>query len=161
METTTVSNASVIALESLGKIYGFCYEQLRHVNVPVPPPEYVQQALMNLLATAFSYAPPALQQFFQSLSQLPIQANIVPVLLALLVLYVVFSVVSALVRSVVRVVYGFIRFSLIVAMIASVFVLIQQYYDFSMLQNAFAQWIQPQEQRGFHNAQQQQYVYHA
>ncbi|KAI8136791.1 hypothetical protein BJV82DRAFT_675668 [Fennellomyces sp. T-0311] len=160
METTTVSNASVIALESLGKIYVFCYEQLRQVNVPVPPPEYIQRVLSNMLASAFGYAPPALQQFFQTLSQLPIQANIVPVLLALIVFYVVFSVVSALVRSVVRVVYGFIRFSLIVAMVGLVLAFIQQYYEFPMLQNAFGQWIQHQDQPGFQHTDQQQYVYH-
>ncbi|KAI9490837.1 hypothetical protein BDB00DRAFT_836285 [Zychaea mexicana] len=159
METTTISNASFVAFESIGKIYVFCYEQLRHVNVPVPPPEYVQQMFFNMVGTAYNYAPPALQQFFSTLAQLPIQANIVPVLLALAVLYVAYSVVAALVRSVVRVVIGFIRFSLIVAAFASVLILLQQYYDIPFLQNV-NEYVQ-QHQHQDYQQQQQQFTYHA
>ncbi|KAI9247186.1 hypothetical protein BDA99DRAFT_526334 [Phascolomyces articulosus] len=165
METTTVSNASSIALESIGKIYIFCYEQLRQVNVPVPPPEYIQQTIFGLLSTLYSFAPPALQQLFKTLAELPIQANIVPVLLALAALYVIYSVISALVRSVVRVVLGFIRFSLIVAAIACVVAMLQQYYDIPFLQNTLGQYMQPHDQQHpplfTQQQQQQQYAYPA
>lgn len=160
METTTVSNASFVALESIGKIYGFCYEQLRHVNVPVPPPEYIQQALFGILNTIYGYAPPALQQLFQTFAQLPIQANIVPVILALAVLYVIYSVISALVRSVVRVVMGFIRFSLVVAAIACIAAMIQQYYDIPVFENTFGQYMQHHDQAPLFTQQQQQQQQH-
>lgn len=147
MEATTLSTAARNAFQVFGQVYVFMYNQLRQLNIPVPPPDRVFVALSNLGSSLFANAPPALRQFYANLAQLPIQSNLFAIVAILFVLYIVYNLVMATVRSIVRMVYGFIRFTFIVVMLVSCLVLVSQYYEIPILQDLLGVALQQQQQQ--------------
>lgn len=124
-KNNTLSNAGLAMLRSLEQLYTYCYKEL---NLPVPPPDQVYAIISRIVTSAWEHLPPSARQYYRTFIQLPAQSNLLALLFALLVLYILFSLLMATVRSLVRVVYGFVRFCLMVALIATAATLIHQYY---------------------------------
>ncbi|KAI7883275.1 hypothetical protein K492DRAFT_144149 [Lichtheimia hyalospora FSU 10163] len=147
MEASTLSTAAQNAFQIFGQVYVFIYNQLGQLNIPMPPPDRVFIALSNLGSALIANAPPALRQFYANLAQLPIQSNLFAIIAILFVLYIVYNLIMATVRSIVRMVYGFIRFTFIVVMLVSCLVLLSQYYEIPFLQDFLGVALQQQLQQ--------------
>ncbi|ORY94943.1 hypothetical protein BCR43DRAFT_494853 [Syncephalastrum racemosum] len=131
-----LDQASAWVFQLLGQCYTFVFDQLRQANITMPAPERVYTVLTHI---------------WEQLN-LQKQNNWVPILVGLIAAYVVFVLLAALVRSVVRLVYGFVRFTFILAVCTALFLVVQQYYDLSSVMP----WLQSKAQDTFVVQQQHQ-----
>ncbi|KAI9028355.1 hypothetical protein CLU79DRAFT_679134, partial [Phycomyces nitens] len=113
--------------EFFSSIYLYCYTQLLQLNIVLPAPDQAFNVMSSASTYIYEYSPENLRHFGIWLTSVPVQANIIPVFLAILVLYTIFSLVVWIVRGVFRLVYNFLRFSIIVAMTFTLVYVVQQY----------------------------------
>lgn len=150
MDASSLNNVTAVAFQTLGKIYGFIYEQLQHANIQLLPPDRVYENLSKIGRNAYEYAPPALRQYYTAVTQFPLQSNILTVAILLVVAYIIFSIVVATLRSIARMIYGFVRFTFFIAVIATIIAVLQQQLNISLFDAAFS-WMQSmQEQQTNH-----------
>lgn len=152
MDASSLNNATAIAFQTIGKIYGFCYEQLRQANVQLPLPESVYANLAKFSRNAYEYAPPAVREYYATIAQFPLQSNIITVAILLVISYIIFSIVMATLRSIARMVYGFIRFTFFIALIATIIVVLQQHFNISISDTVLS-WMLPMQQQQVHHQQ--------
>ncbi|KAI9312325.1 hypothetical protein BX666DRAFT_1986450 [Dichotomocladium elegans] len=147
MATITVSDVTLNAVQTLGKIYSFLYNQLQQANVPLPPPDRVNDSLANMAIFATSNVPPIFRQFYTTLSQLPVQTNFFAIITSLVALYVIYGLIMTTLRSIFRLVFGFIRFTFIIAMVVSVLLVVNQYFEIPLLQDFLGTVLVQQQQQ--------------
>ncbi|CAO3608613.1 unnamed protein product [Cunninghamella blakesleeana] len=120
--------------QALLQSYNFIYQQLVILNVNfLPTPDTVAQGAVTVGSALYSACPANIQVYYDSFVSLPVQSNIIPVFLALVVLYTIFSIILAVVRGTLRIIYNFVRFCLIVFLIMVLFYTVQQFMDQSVL----------------------------
>ncbi|KAI8061175.1 hypothetical protein BC940DRAFT_310491 [Gongronella butleri] len=135
---------AVIA-QTLNHFYTLIYTQAVAFNLTFfPSPATASQALSSVCTTIYNYSPENLQLYYDKFVSLPVQSNIIPVFLALFVLYTLFSIILMTVRGIMRMVYNFIRFSLMVMMIVVLLYITREYLDQGApaLYSMFEAWIQ-------------------
>ncbi|KAI9306235.1 hypothetical protein BJ944DRAFT_263871 [Cunninghamella echinulata] len=124
--------------QALLQTYRFIYQQLNILNVNIlPTPDTIAKGAVTVAGTLYNACPPNIQMYYDNFVSLPVQSNIIPVFLALVVLYTIFSIILAVVRGTLRIIYNFVRFSLIVFLIMVLFYTVQQFMDQSVLDTVF------------------------
>ncbi|KAG0175446.1 hypothetical protein DFQ28_009168 [Apophysomyces sp. BC1034] len=116
----------VIVAETFSKLYTYCYDELLQFDVALPHPDRVFAAMSTAGQFLFDHSPELVRQLYVSIISVP--ANIVPVFLAIVVLYALFTLMLWIVRGIFRVVFGFVRFSLIVVLVATMLYFVQQHW---------------------------------
>lgn len=120
--------------QALLQTYNFIYQQLVILNVNfLPTPDTVAKGAVTIGSALYNSCPANIQVYYDNFVSLPVQSNIIPVFLALVVLYTIFSIILAVVRGTLRIIYNFVRFSLIVFLIMVLFYTVQQFMDQSVL----------------------------
>ncbi|KAI8364712.1 uncharacterized protein BYT42DRAFT_506219 [Radiomyces spectabilis] len=117
----------VVTSQYLCQIYIYCYEQLLQWHIPLPEPETVFDTVRWLAQLAWEHSPDIIQRYYMWLIALPLQPNVLPVFLILVILYTLFSLVMFAIRGLFRVAYGFLRFTLLVTLLVTLFLFTQQY----------------------------------
>ncbi|ORX49501.1 hypothetical protein DM01DRAFT_1338176 [Hesseltinella vesiculosa] len=123
----------VVIAQTVNQFYSLLYNQALAFNITLlPTPAAVATSLTAAGATIYQLCPDGIQLYYDKFVSLPVQSNIIPVFLALVVLYILFSIIMATVRGIFRLVYNFVRFSIIALMIILCLYVGQQYMDQGM-----------------------------
>ncbi|SAM06985.1 hypothetical protein [Absidia glauca] len=123
----------IVVAQTLQQMYTYFYQQVvvpLNITTAIPTPDKLTSVLGTAAYSMYQYVPETIQVYYDKVMSLPVQSNVVPVLLALVVLYVVYSLIMMILRSIFRLIYNFVRFSLILLAILSTLYVAQQYvYD--------------------------------
>ncbi|KAI7863448.1 hypothetical protein BDF14DRAFT_1844340 [Spinellus fusiger] len=122
----------IAIMDFFSSVYIYCYQRLLEVNIALPPPERAFETARSMGDYLLEHMPQSIYQTYQRLVTVPLQANIVPVFLAIVVLYMLFSLVMWCIRAIFRLIYGFLRFSILVVMTATLMYVTQQYVSDGM-----------------------------
>lgn len=116
----------VIVAEVLSKWYMYLYEQVG-AQVRAPTPDQLFKIVARITALIYQHSPPIVQTYCTILNSIPVQTDIVPVALAALILYALFSIIVFTVRGLFRLIYGFVRFSIIISLMTVTICILLQY----------------------------------
>ncbi|KAI8100035.1 uncharacterized protein BX664DRAFT_322706 [Halteromyces radiatus] len=139
----------VVVGQTLKQIYTYFYQQLVVLNITVlPTPDNVASVVSTVGLTVYQNCPEHIQLYYDKFVSLPVQSNIIPVFLALVVLYSLFSLILVTLRGIFRLVYSFVRFTLILFMITILIYIAQQYLaqGSPLLQNILDTLVQLRQQ---------------
>ncbi|ORZ24662.1 hypothetical protein BCR42DRAFT_403405 [Absidia repens] len=140
-----------VVAQTLKQIYTYFYEQIIALNITIlPTPDKVASVVGTVGYTVYQNCPENFQMYYDKFVSLPVQSNVIPVFLALVVLYTLFSLILLTLRGIYRLVYNFVRFSLILFMVVTLIYIAQQYLDQGspLLQNILDTLVQLREQHG-------------
>ncbi len=98
----------VIAAEVFSKWYIYLYEQIGP-QIHAPTPDQLFQIVTQIAAVLYEHSPPIVRTYYTILNSIPVQTDIIPVALAMLILYALFAIIVVTIRGLFRLVYGFIR----------------------------------------------------
>ncbi|KAF7729138.1 hypothetical protein EC973_004906 [Apophysomyces ossiformis] len=121
----------VIVAEMFSKGYIYCYDLLLQYHVTLPLPDQVFAAMSTAGQFLFDHCPEIIQQIYVSAISVP--ASFVPMLLAIIVLYSLFSLILWSVRAVFRLAFNFVRFGLILALVGSMLYFVQYHWGDKVL----------------------------
>lgn len=130
-----ISSMDVVVADILSKCYIYMYEIIGE-QLLAPTPTEAFQFVSNLFNILYEHSPPIVRTYYNILNNIPIQSDIIPIALALLILYALFSAVIMTVKGIVRLVYGFIRLSIIISILATIICIVLPYisqYDRTIL----------------------------
>lgn len=139
----------VVVAQTLKQIYTYFYQQVVSINITVlPTPNQVASAVGTVGYTLYTHCPENIQLYYDKFVSLPVQSNVIPVFLALVILYTLFSLILLTLRGIFRLVYSFVRFSLILFLITILIYTTQQYLaqGSPFLQTIFDQLVQLRQQ---------------
>ncbi|ORE08671.1 hypothetical protein BCV72DRAFT_84426 [Rhizopus microsporus var. microsporus] len=117
-----------IVAETFSKWYIYLYDSFG-AQFHAPPPAQVFQFVSNLFNILYIHSPPIVRTYYNILNNIPVQSDIIPIALAMLILYALFAAVVMTIRGIVRLVYGFIRFSMIISIIAAMICVVLPYVN--------------------------------
>ncbi|ORZ11804.1 hypothetical protein BCR42DRAFT_420679 [Absidia repens] len=138
-----------VSPQSAKQAYSYFYQQAMSFNITIlPSPDKIASAVGTVGYTVYQNCPANLQVYFSKFASLPLQTNVLPVFLVLVILYILFSLIMATLRGVFRLVYNFVRFTLILCLIITLITIAQQYQaqDSSLLQFVFDGVVQLRDQ---------------
>ncbi|KAG2213563.1 hypothetical protein INT46_002269 [Mucor plumbeus] len=116
----------VIAAEVFSKWYIYLYEQIGP-QIHAPTPDQLFQIVTQIAAVLYEHSPPIVRTYYTILNSIPVQTDIIPVALAMLILYALFAIIVVTIRGLFRLVYGFIRLSIIISLLAALVCIVLQY----------------------------------
>lgn len=116
----------VIAAEVFSKWYIYLYEQIGP-QVHAPTPDQVFSVVSQLATLVYQHSPPIVRTYYTILNSIPVQTDIIPVALAMLILYALFAIIVLTIRGLFRLVYGFVRLSIILSLLAALICIVLQY----------------------------------
>lgn len=112
----------VVASEVFSKWYIYLYEQIGpQIHAPTP------DQLTQIAAALYEHSPPIVRTYCTILNSIPVQTDIIPIALAMLILYALFAIIVVTIRGLFRLVYGFIRLSIIISLLAALVCIVLQY----------------------------------
>ncbi|KAG2200062.1 hypothetical protein INT47_007707, partial [Mucor saturninus] len=110
----------MIVAEILSKWYIYFYDQVG-AQVYAPPPTQLFEFVSHLLSVIYNHSPAIVRTYLTVLNTImpvhPQENEIVPVVLATLILYAFFSIIVFTVRGLYRCFMGFLRFSIILSLV--------------------------------------------
>ncbi|KAI7895804.1 uncharacterized protein EV154DRAFT_493823, partial [Mucor mucedo] len=119
----------MIVAEVLSKWYIYFYDQVG-AQVHAPPPTQLFEIVSHLLSVIYNHSPAIVRTYLTVLNTImpvhPQENEIVPVVLATLVLYALFSIIVFTVRGLYRCFMGFLRFSIILSLVTVSFAILLQ-----------------------------------
>lgn len=115
-----------IAAEVFSKWYIYLYEQVG-TQIYAPKPDQVFEIVTHIAALVYEHSPPILRTYYTILNSIPVQTDIIPVALAMLILYALFAIIVVTIRGIFRLVYGFVRLSIIISLLATLICVVLQY----------------------------------
>lgn len=128
-----------IVAEVFSKWYIYLYEQIG-AQVHAPTPDQLFEIMTHIITLVYEHSPPIVRTYCTVLNSIPVQTDIIPVALAVLILYALFSIIVFTVRGMFRLVYGFVRLSIIISLMAATICIILQY---TTENGPFDQWLRP------------------
>ncbi|KAI8340842.1 hypothetical protein BC941DRAFT_418359 [Chlamydoabsidia padenii] len=118
----------VVVAQTLKQIYTYFYQQVVSINITIlPTPNQMASAVGTVAYTIYRNSPENLQIYYDKFVSLPVQSNVIPVFLALVILYALFSLILLTLRGIFRLVYNFVRFSIILCLVTMLIYIAQQY----------------------------------
>lgn len=129
-EQTSFVIMDILVAQTLRQMYTFFYQQVAaplNITTVIPAPDTLTSMIGTAASSMYQYVPETVLMYYDKVMSLPVQSNVVPVLLALVVLYVVYSLIMMTLRGIFRLIYNFVRFSLILFTISSLLYIAQQY----------------------------------
>lgn len=126
-----------IAAEVLSKWYIYFYEQLGQ-QIHAPTPSQLFDIITALATHLYEFSPPIVRTYYTILNSIPVQTDIIPVALAVLILYAIFAIMLMVIRGAIRLVVGFVRLSIIISLTAALVCVVLQYTG----QDTFATFFQ-------------------
>jgi hypothetical protein len=115
-----------IAAEVFSKWYIYLYEQIG-TQLHAPTPDQVFEIVTHIAALVYEHSPPIVRTYYTILNSIPVQTDIIPVALAMLILYALFAIIVVTIRGICRLVYGFVRLSIIISLLAALICIVLQY----------------------------------
>ncbi|KAI8333400.1 hypothetical protein BC941DRAFT_434608 [Chlamydoabsidia padenii] len=118
-------------LEQMYTYFYYFYQQVivsLNITTSIPTPDKAASVLGTVVNNLYQRLPENIQAWYDKLMLLEVQSNVLPLLLALVVLYALYSLILVTLRGIVRLIYGFVRFSLIVLMISSFIYVAQKHW---------------------------------
>lgn len=116
----------VIVAEVLSKWYIYLYKQVG-AQVRAPTPDQLFEIVARITTLIYQHSPPIVRTYCTILNSIPVQTDIVPVALAALILYALFSIIVFTMRGLFRLIYGFVRFSIIISLMTVTICILVQY----------------------------------
>lgn len=116
----------VIVADVFSRWYIYAYEQIG-AQVHAPPPSQVFEIVSQVMQLIYEHSPPIFRTYYTILNSIPVQTDIIPVALAMLILYALFAIIVIVFRGLFRLIYGFVRLSIILSLIVTFVCLILQY----------------------------------
>ncbi|GAN11520.1 hypothetical protein MAM1_0660c11084 [Mucor ambiguus] len=116
----------VIAAEVFSKWYIYLYEQIGP-QIHAPTPDQLIRIVTQIADVLYEHSPPIVRTYYTILNSIPVQTDIIPVALAMLILYALFAIIVVTIRGLFRLVYGFIRLSIIISLLAALVCIVLQY----------------------------------
>jgi hypothetical protein len=116
----------VIAAEVFSKWYIYLYEQIGP-QLHAPTPDQIFEIVSQLATLVYQHSPPIVRTYYTILNSIPVQTDIIPVALAMLILYALFAIIVLTIRGLFRLIYGFVRLSIIISLLAALICIILQY----------------------------------
>ncbi|CEP09656.1 hypothetical protein [Parasitella parasitica] len=116
----------VIVTEVFSRWYIHLYEQIGP-QIHAPAPDQLFQTVGQIATVLYEHSPPIVRTYYTILNSIPVQTDIIPVALAMLILYALFAVIVVTLRGLFRLIYGFIRLSIIISLLAVLACIVMQY----------------------------------
>lgn len=115
-----------IVAEVFSRWYIYAYEQIG-AQLHAPPPSQVFDIVSQVIQTIYEHSPPIFRTYYTILNSIPVQTDIIPVALAMLILYALFAIIVIVFRGLFRLIYGFIRLSILLSVLVTFVCLVLQY----------------------------------
>lgn len=115
-----------IVAEVFSNWYIYLYEQVGQ-QIHAPTPDQVFEVVTQIITILYEQSPPIVRTYCTILNSIPVQTDIIPVALALLILYALFAIIVLTVRGLFRLIYGFVRLSIIISLLAGLICFVLQY----------------------------------
>ncbi|KAI8642449.1 hypothetical protein BD408DRAFT_416552 [Parasitella parasitica] len=116
----------VIVAEVFSRWYIYLYEQIGP-QIHAPTPDQLFQTVTQIASVLYEHSPPIVRTYYTILNSIPVQTDIIPVALAMLILYALFALIVVVFRSLFRLVYGFVRLGIIIILLAVLACIVLQY----------------------------------
>ncbi|KAH8553173.1 hypothetical protein BGW37DRAFT_284517 [Umbelopsis sp. PMI_123] len=118
-------NITLVSLQYAVKAYDVASKSLQDHNVTLPSPQFIAYTIQSAAQHLGNAATSAgLPQYWKDIL---VNYNILPAILALVWLYMLFSLFTMTLRWIYRAIFGFVRFSLIICTVAFVVYHVQMY----------------------------------
>lgn len=115
-----------IVADVFSRWYIYAYEQIG-AQIHAPAPSQVFDIVSQVMQFIYEHSPPIFRTYYTILNSIPVQTDIIPVALAMLILYALFAIIVIVFRALFRLIYGFIRLSIILSLIVTFVCLIFDY----------------------------------
>ncbi|KAI9249999.1 hypothetical protein BY458DRAFT_525175 [Sporodiniella umbellata] len=132
MEILGSWNVTVEAIHAAGEVYNFANQQLAKANVALPEFDYILSVLTSILGFVLTHSPAAVRQLYTLFTKLPLlEYNFVTTLFIMVLFYTFYCLVTAAMRWVRGLIFGFVRFSVIIFIIYGAIYLFQTFTSLS------------------------------
>lgn len=121
-----------IVAEVFSKWYIYFYEQIG-TEVYAPTPDKLFESVTQIIQFLYQHSPTIVRTYCTVLNTIPVQTEIIPVALAMLILYALFAVIVYTVRGIFRLVYGFVRLSIIISLLTAIICMVLHYTGYERL----------------------------
>ncbi|KAI9477818.1 MAG: hypothetical protein EXX96DRAFT_568329 [Benjaminiella poitrasii] len=115
-----------IVAEVFSRWYIYLYEQIG-MQLHAPEPAQVFTTVTNIATLIYQHSPPIFRTYYTILNSIPVQTDLIPIALAVLILYALFAIIVLTLRALFRLIYGFIRLSILLSLFTALICILLQY----------------------------------